>query len=151
MKYAVGLVAAMFLLVLSLLIFTFSIAQSPSTERLSPSDWILENQIHVFDDRVVLNLENAQWSRFTNTNSMDPLFDENANALEIKPQSPTSIQLGDIISYNYNGSIFIHRVVQMGQDQKGFYYIVQGDNASQPDSHQVRFEEIHGVVVAIIY
>lgn len=139
------------IIILSLLLFTFSFAQAGVEERLSPSDWVKEDQIHVFGNKIILSVENAQWSRFTNTNSMDPLFDDKANALQIKPRSPTQIQRGDIISYHQNESIYIHRVINVGEDSKGFYYIAKGDNVSEPDQQKIRFEQIEGVVVGIIY
>ena len=47
-----------------------------STERASPSDWIKESQIAVYSNRVVLDIKDAVWAVFTDTNSMDPFFDK---------------------------------------------------------------------------
>jgi len=122
-----------------------------ANELNSPSDWISEDQIKVYDDKVVLELEGTTWASFTDTNSMDPFLDETANAIEIMPESAKEIQNGDIISYQSKDSVIIHRVIYVGEDIEGTYYLVQGDNNNYPDPVKVRFNEVVGVLVAIIY
>jgi len=119
----------------------------------SPSDHIKEDQIHVYEDKVLIDLENAMWARFTDTNSMDPLFDAEANTIEIKPESEEKIHVGDVISYRPKGekSLIVHRVVEIGKDSNGWYAFVKGDNISQPDPEKIRFEQVNGIMVAIIY
>ena len=122
-------------------------------ERLSPSDHVKEEQIHVYSDRVVLDIKGANWAKFTNTNSMDPYMDEDSNSIEIKPTTPNDIKEGDIISYysSITGDLVVHRVVGKDNDSRGVFYIVKGDNNSQKDPEKVRFEQVHGVLVGIIY
>ena len=120
-------------------------------ERPSPSNWIKESQIKVYRDRVVLDIKNANWSKFTNTNSMDPFLDEDANAIEILPENPEDIKVGDVISYKTVFGILIHRVIEIGEDKQGIYYIVKGDNNYLRDPFKVRYEDVEGVLVAIIY
>src|SRR3989338_12925 len=60
-------------------------------ERSSPQDWIRQEQIKVYKNRVVIDLPNVTWATLSNTNSMDPLLDENANVLEIFPSSADEI------------------------------------------------------------
>jgi len=120
-------------------------------ERSSPSDWIKEEQIKVYQDKIILNIQNANWSKFTNTNSMDPFLDEDANAIEILPENPQDIKVGDIISYNTVFGILIHRVIEVGEDEAGLYYLVKGDNNIFRDPFKVRYEDLQGVLVAIIY
>lgn len=123
-----------------------------STEQASPADRIQEDQIKVYADRVILNIEGALWSSFTNTNSMDPSLDIGANALQLIPQQPNDVEVGDIISYtNAQGERIIHRVVYKGSDREGVYFIVKGDNNDVSDPGKVRFEQIDRVVFAIIY
>jgi len=55
------------------------------TERLSPADHIKDSQIRVGEDEVVLDIKNAQWSEYLDTNSMDPVLDSGANGIEIIP------------------------------------------------------------------
>jgi len=119
----------------------------------SPYDHIGEDQIHVYKDRVVIDLEDAMWARFTNTNSMDPIFDSEANTLELRPEKVSDIHVGDVISYRPEGNdgLVVHRVVEINVDGDGWYAIVKGDNIANPDPGKVRFNQINGVLVAIIY
>ncbi len=122
-------------------------------EKDSPGDWIKEDQIKVYNDRVIINLKDAEWASFTNTNSMDPVLDEKANAIEIIPKSSDNIHVGDIISYNsdYADGTIIHRIIKIGSDEEGWYCIVKGDNNQSPDPGKIRFNQIKRVLVAIIY
>jgi hypothetical protein len=122
-------------------------------ERISPSDWIKQDQIDVFRDRVVINLDNPQWAVFTDTNSMDPVIDANAHAIEIIPQSPDQINVGDIVSYDssYVDGAVIHRVIEIGEDEGGWYCRTKGDNNALEDPGKIRFNQILRVLVAIIY
>ena len=122
-----------------------------STELDSPGDWIKEKQIKVYPNQVVINVNQPTWASFTNTNSMDPFIDETSNAIEIKPQSALDIKVGDVISYQTKSGIIIHRVVKIEQDKQGLYYLVKGDNNKLTDPTKVRFKEVVGVVVAVIY
>jgi len=122
-------------------------------EKNSPSNWISEDQIKVYNDRVIIELKDAEWASFTNTNSMDPVIDETANAIEIIPKSTDNIHVGDIISYksNYADGTIIHRIIKIGSDEKGWYCIVKGDNNQSPDPGKIRFNQIKRILVAIIY
>ena len=127
-------------------ILTFS-----SDEIMSPEDHITEEQIKVYDDRVVLNVDDPVWSSFTDTNSMDPLLDAGANGIEIKPQFEDDIHVGDVISYKTEKGIIIHRVIEIGTDEEGTYYIVKGDNNPIADKDKIRFEDVQGILVAVVY
>lgn len=122
-------------------------------ERDGPADRVPEKAIMVYSDRVVLDIQNAQWSTFTDTNSMDPVLDKGANAIQVTPKNPDDIQIGDIISYKseYSDGVTIHRVVAKGTDEVGPYYLVKGDNLPNVDPGKVRFSQILRVLVAIIY
>jgi len=122
-------------------------------ERASPQDHIPERDIAVYGDRVVLDIQGAQWSTFTDTNSMDPVLDKGANAIQIVPQTTDDIEVGDIISYksDYADGITIHRVIYKGEDEQGLYFIAKGDNLPTSDPGRIRFSQIKRVVVAIIY
>ena len=122
-------------------------------EKPSPSNWIKEKQIHVLNDKIIIDINNPKWAKFTDTNSMDPLFDENSNAIEIIPSSEEDIQAGDIVSYKSNlveGDI-IHRVIEKGRDESGIYFILKGDNNKYKDPEKIRFSQIQRVLIAIIY
>jgi len=123
------------------------------TAKESPRDRVPESAIAVYKDRVVLDLQDAQWATFTDTHSMEPVIFAGANALEVTPKSVDDIKVGDIVSYRSeyaNGSI-IHRVVYKGQDENGTYFVMKGDNLPTSDPGRVRFSQIQRVVVGLIY
>jgi len=118
----------------------------------SPSDWIKENQIQVQKDKVIINIENAKWAKFTDTDSMLPFLDENSNAIEVIPRNENDIKIGDIVSYRaFTNDIVIHRVIEKGTDEQGVYFILKGDNNPYPDPEKVRFSQVQRVLVAVIY
>lgn len=149
-RWKLLLLLAVILLASSFIIlkFPFSLA---APERVSPNDWVKEEQIKVYKDKVVLEIPNALWAGFTNTNSMDPFLDERSNALEIKPAHPEAIEVGDVIAYNSQYGTLVHRVIEKGYDRQGVYYRVKGDNSTLADPLKVRFSQVEGVVVAVIY
>ena len=123
-----------------------------SGERDSPGDWLEERQIKVMQDKVVIDQENVILSSFADTNSMDPLLDASANGLEIKPKRG-ELKVGDVISYRSDllGGVVIHRIVEVGVDAKGEYYFVQGDNNGVQDPEKVRFDQVEGVLIGVLY
>ncbi|MBU0459580.1 MAG: hypothetical protein KKH52_03440 [Nanoarchaeota archaeon] len=150
------IVLVVLLMLLSVAVISFSDKKIPlnllsSPERQSPSNWIKEEQIKVFNDRVILEIPGATWAKFTDTNSMDPFIDEEANAIELKPEDADSINIGDVISYETAYGVLIHRVIEKGVDSSGMYYYVKGDNNTLRDPFKVRFEDVKGVVVAVVY
>lgn len=121
-------------------------------EQASPKDRIMESAIDMRQDGVFINIQDPQWAVFADTNSMDPVFDSGHHAIQIVPRSTDEIEVGDIISYDSPmGFSVIHRVKRIGQDNDGWYCIVQGDNNPAPDPIKVRFNQITRVVVAVIY
>jgi len=132
---------------------TQPITDERTDQKASPSDWIKENQILVFNSQVVLDLKNAEWATFTDTHSMEPVLSARSNAIEVRPKSTDEIQVGDIISYKseYADGIIIHRVIEKNEDDNGVYFILKGDNNPKPDPGKIRFEQIQRVVVAIVY
>ena len=116
-----------------------------------PRDRIREEQIIVTNDRVVLDLKGASWSRFTDTGSMRPFLDTGANAIHVAPQYPEELRSGDIISYRIAGITVIHRIIATGYDERGWYAITKGDANPTTDPFKVRFDQIERVLVAIIY
>ena len=120
-------------------------------EIASPSDHISEDQVRVYNDKIVITVEGAQWANFADTNSMDPFLDVGSNALQLVPTSVDQIQVGDIVSYQRGADRIIHRVIFIGEDNEGIYFIVKGDNNVASDPGKVRFEQIDRVLFGIIY
>jgi len=122
-------------------------------DKPSPGNWIKENQILLYENRIVIFIPNATISTYADTNSMDPVIDASANGIEIVPQSPEDIHVGDIIAYQPNpnkNELIVHRVIEIGTDEEGWYCITKGDNAIQDDG-KIRFENIKYVLIAILY
>mgnify|MGYP001256689564 CR=1 FL=1 len=127
----------------------FSIGKT--TERYSPSDRIPENNIEVYDDKIVINLKDASWASYADTNSMDPILDKGTNGIELKPNSESQLKIGDIISYKSGSGLIVHRITKTGYDKEGWYAVTKGDNNAVEDPAKVRFSQINGVLVALIY
>lgn len=116
-----------------------------------PRDRVSEDQILVTEREVRLLVQDASWSRFTATKSMVPFLDTGANAIQVTPRYPEELQIGDIISYEIGGISVIHRIVDTGYDNQGWYAIAKGDNNPINDPFKVRFEQIDKVLIAIVY
>ncbi len=122
-------------------------------DKPSPGNWIKENQILLYEDRIVIFIPNATISTYADTNSMDPVLDSTANGIEIVPQSIEDIHVGDIIAYESKpGSreLIVHRVIEIGIDEEGWYCIPKGDNTINSDG-KIRFERIKYILIAILY
>jgi|SRR3989344_6920920 len=125
---------------------------SETRELDSPSDWIKEEQITLSDNSVSVEINGAAIAKFANTNSMDPIIDEYSSGIEIKPEYPQQIKKGDIIVYDKGeDKNIIHRVVDIGSDEQGIYYLVKGDNNDVIDQVKVRFLDIKYVLVGVLY
>ena len=122
-------------------------------EKPSPFDRIKDSDIEVFNNKIVIDIKNSNWRKFIDSNSMDPLIDEGATTIEIKPKKEEEIKIGDIISYSMDGYdyAFVHRVVDIGNDENGIYFITKGDNYFKKDIAKIRFSQIEGIVVGILY
>ena len=126
----------------------FSIGTNGSKE--APSDFIGENQIQVFSDKIVIYVDDASISRYAPTGSMKPILDENSNGIRIKPDSEDEINVGDIITFKKEGYLVVHRVVEKGIDESGVYFIVRGDNP-QSNAEKIRFSDIEYKTIGLIY
>ncbi len=119
----------------------------------SPQDRIGEQQIRVSKNRVTIDIRNAMRAGVLDTNSMDPVLDEESTAILIRPQKPEEIEVGDIVVFDNKDSepFIVHRVVRITQDEKGIRFHTKGDNAPVEDPFDVRFENIEAIVVGILY
>ncbi len=127
------------------------IPESGERVRASPSNYILQDQVRVFNTHVTLDIENVKWAKFKDTGSMLPIINKDSFALQIEPQCPRDINVGDIVSYKRNEDIIIHRVVHAGEDHEGPYFVLRGDNNPVNDPGKVRCEQIDRKVIGILY
>lgn len=132
--------------------------QDGPVERSSPGDWIKESEIEMRPDGVFIRLSNPQWAVLANTNSMDPVFDGpdsqggGAHLIQKIPTHPSEIQVGDIVSYNSPlGFTIVHRAIEIGEDEDGWYVITKGDNNPEADPWKIRWEMVKRVTVMVVY
>lgn len=123
-----------------------------TTPKDSPQDIIKEEQIIVTQDQIIINVKNAEWSKFADTHSMEPVLSSTSNGLEIVPNCE-DIKIGDIIVYdaNWAKSFIIHRVRSINHDEQGLYFTMKGDNNPVTDPEQVRCSQIKYQIIGIIY
>jgi len=122
-----------------------------SEERFSPQDRIKEENLELFWDKLIINFPNIQLAHYSDTNSMDPLIDEFATGIEIIPESQNDIHIGDVIAYQLNNDLIVHRIIEIDYDELGWYAILKGDNSKESDSEKVRFEQIKYLLVGVLY
>jgi len=144
---------SIFFIVFVSLVSSFALRDYFSSDVKSSFDHVKEEQINVFGDRVLIELDGKElkWSKFTDTNSMNPLFGKGHNGLEIVPESTDDVHVGDIISFNYNNELYVHRVVEIGYDDKGWCALTKGDNNDDVDPGKRRFEDVNGVYFGVIF
>jgi|TARA_Y100000310_G_scaffold335338_2_gene417081 hypothetical protein len=122
--------------------------------RLAPHNRIEEEDIAVFDDRIVIDLKSLKgrktsWSTYADSGSMKPTLGKGCNGLEFVPKTPQEIYEGDIIAFSKNGGLVVHRVIKTGYDAEGWFAIAQGDNNEFSDG-KVRFHQTEYITYAII-
>ena len=115
----------------------------------APSDFIKGDDIEVFPDKVIINIGGAKISSYDSTGSMLPTLNEKSNGIVVIPSDESEINVGDIVSYEKEGFVVVHRVVAKGIDGKGIYFIVKGDNS--PATETIRFGDIRYELSGIIY
>jgi len=121
------------------------------SEKFSPADRIDVDHISVTaEGLLVRDLNDIRLVSLADTNSMDPVMDAEATVVEIIPKSEYELMPGDIVSYQDGYNTIIHRIIRIGYDGEWFA-VTQGDNNEFPDSGYVRFSQVRGVVVGILY
>lgn len=116
----------------------------------APSDFIKENNIEVYQDKIIIRIANTSLSSYASTGSMLPLFDKGANGIRIIPKSEEEINLGDIITFEKDAILIVHRVIEKGQDSEGIYFVTKGYNNSYSDE-KIRFADIKYKTIGILY
>jgi hypothetical protein len=123
-----------------------------SPELPSPSQRINYSDIDIYDDKIVIHVINVTPVVVTDTNSMDPVMDIGMTMFQIKPKDENDIHIGDIIAAKFpSGDIVVHRVVSIDWDEQGWYIRTKGDNNNKIDSTKIRFKDITGIHIGVIY
>ncbi len=86
------------------------------------------------------------------TGSMMPLMNGNADVLVVQPEI-NEVREGDIIIFQRpDEEVLIgHRVIDIYTDNKTIVYKTKGDANPTEDSYLVKYEDIRGLVIGIIY
>jgi hypothetical protein len=130
------------------------IKESPlngSSSKPQPGDRVSYENIQTTNHDVDIEIENPVIVAVANTGSMLPTFGENANLIEIVPKSSSELKLGDIASYQNGNDVIVHRIVELGNDDQGWYAKFKGDNNPFNDPDKVRWSQMKRLVVGIIY
>jgi len=140
---------------LSCMLLVFAETEMPlginfSSETEAPGDWVKERQIQIYENAVVIDIEGASLSRYAPTGSMIPVLDKDSNGIRIVPESEEDIDIGDIVTFEKDNQLIVHRVVEKGTDKEGTYFITKGDNNPVTDG-KVRFKDIRYVTIGIIW
>lgn len=122
-----------------------------SVDRDNPSDFITSNEIHLYNDKLVIEKEGLKYASVEDTKSMEPLLSSNSHTIEAIPEQE-KINVGDIISFYdaSTGKTIVHAIVEIGTDDSGWYAKTKGYNAELIDDWKVRFTDIKGVVVGVL-
>ena len=148
MKYLVILGIAIISLILGILLGSIPVV---SSEPFEPQNRLSQDNIVVYKTHATIKSENLRWAIIADTGSMKPTLTANTHVLQVVPQKPNDLAVGDIITYTYNNRHIIHRIIEINHDSYGWYAITKGDNNQSPDPEKVRFNQIDRVVVGILY
>lgn len=86
------------------------------------------------------------------TNSMEPNINRGDIIIIKKVKNEDSLKKGDVISFNKNGEIITHRIMDIEEVNGEKRYITKGDNNNIPDLEKIQFSQIEGVkVISIPY
>jgi len=116
-----------------------------------PQNRIPLERVFVGENQVVIDVHDVVPGITASSESMRPFLGNDTIVLEIVPNAPGDIAVGDVIIYEFEDHRIIHRVIKIGVDDEGWYAILKGDNNPYPDAQPVRFDQVKGVVVGIIY
>ena len=121
-------------------------------EKPGPQDYISEDQIIINDDEIRINVQNATWSRYANTNSMDPVFDQGHNGIEIVHECD-KLQEGDIVAYqsNIQNGLIVHRIINIESSFEGLLFTLKGDNSPYEDPKKVTCDQIKFQLIGVLY
>ena len=140
------IIGAMVMIALAVTVIT-----SAQLTSKTPSNRITEDNIHIYKDKVIIDVEGASWSQYADTDSMIPILDKGANGIEIIPKSQDDLFIGDIVAYESEQGLIIHRIVGIEEKDGIKYFELKGDNNSKSDPEKVTFEKIKYVTIMLVY
>lgn len=128
-----------------------------SGEIPSPRVKIEPQEINYDKDSEVLSISNIKsplWvTSVQDSNSMEPLVDiGHIVVLSQDPKYLDALNLGDIIIWQRSDGIsIIHSIIDISQDESGWYCRTQGLNIPQPDEQKIRKNEVEWVALLVAW
>ena len=154
------------ILLLCLLCYLLGAMVQHNVDSKNVNEWLLNvpDPIEQLPDRVSVEQINVQFNKLTltgaftvsgfeNTDSMLPIMDYGSNGIYVAYTPDIHLQVGDIVSYyssRLNATV-AHRIVDMGQDRLGAYYVTKGDNLVSRDPQVLREGDIKRVLVGVLW
>lgn len=78
--------------------------------------------------------------------SMSPAVDKGDILIIEKTKNVSGIQEGNILAFNYDGKMIVHRVIKkITREDQSIYFETQGDYNETADNHLVSMDEVVGV------
>ena len=97
-------------------------------------------------------LPNVIKNTVQNTNSMEALLDANHIVILSNNQVyKDALKLGSIVVWLSSPSNIIHSIVEIGEDEQGWYCYTQGANIDSRDTMKVRKENIEWVAIGVFW
>jgi len=130
----------------------FYLKQS-SLERISPNDWIKQDQIDYIEKANLLTIKlkpNVEIFGVADTGSMDGLLDYGHSVILTDNFDRNKLAVGDIIAYRYYTKLILHRIVEVHEDKHGRWYRTRGDNCIDNDP-PVREVQVKYLCLGILY
>ena len=109
----------------------------------------MKGQVSVYDDKMCIN-GTFKTHNTLGTGSMSPVWLKHHTLVTIKP-TKSNVYIGDIITFHERNTTISHRIIDIKNDEEGRYYVTKGDNNKKKDNFKIRFENITGIAVGIIY
>lgn len=79
--------------------------------------------------------------------SMEPkIYKGDVVVIEKLDGKYSDLKVGQIIAYNYEGVMIVHRVVNIEKVNDKYYFYTKGDNNANEDNYAVKEEMIYGIV-----
>lgn len=140
----------------------------PTEDIPSPSDIVPQVNISKVDNKIEVILDNlsipftkppkVRLTTVADTNSMDPVVDYLHTCLLIAGADSDehkvlieSLTVGNAIVYEINQRLILHRIVEIGEDERGRRFKLKGDNNFRKDPYVVRDIHIKWLLAGVIY
>lgn len=84
------------------------------------------------------------------SSSMQPSIHEGDVVIIKKINTKEEVKEGDVVSYEKDGQIITHRIINISENNGKIQYVTKGDNNNVEDLSRIGFEDIQGVVAITI-